>query len=148
VLVLEGAAMIEISDSLKEFCAKQELVRIGYEDAKGNFRVVPVWFAEVDGFYCFGTETNSLKSRSLLRNPNAGWVIDGGENRKYRGSSFSGRAEAIMDEQVRARVYRALGTKYFGSVDHPKFIEIYGKQDDAAATYFRLNPKTASPWEH
>jgi len=140
--------MIEISDSLKEFCDKQELVRIGYEDAKGNFRVVPVWFAEVDGSYCFGTEANSLKSRSLLHHPGAGWVIDGGENRKYRGASFSGRAERIEDKATRAKTYRALGMKYFESVDHPKFVEIYGQQDDPAAIYFKLKPKTASSWEY
>src|SRR5262245_29627334 len=130
--------MKKIPKSIKEFCDKQELVRIGYEDAEGELHLVPVWFVDVDGFYCFGTETESLKSRSLQHTPRAGWVIDGGENRKYRGASFSGQAEVVGDKATRGKIYRGLGMKYFGSVDDPKFIEIYGKQDDAAATYFRL----------
>jgi hypothetical protein len=140
--------MVKISESVKEFCYKQELARIGYEDGKGEIHVVPVWFVDVDGFYCFGTETSSLKTGSLLRKPNAGWVIDGGENRKYRGASFSGRAEGIEDQATRAKVYQALGMKYFGSVDNPKFIDIYGTEDDPAATYFRLMPETATSWEY
>jgi nitroimidazol reductase NimA-like FMN-containing flavoprotein (pyridoxamine 5'-phosphate oxidase superfamily) len=140
--------MRKIPESIKEFCDKQELVRIGYEDNEGGLHVVPVWFAEVDGSYCFGTEADSLKSRSLLHRPDAGWVIDGGENRKYKGASFSGRAEHVEDKATRAKTYRALGKKYFGSVDHPKFIEIYGAQDDPASTYFRLKPKSVSSWEY
>ena len=140
--------MKKIPDSINEFCDKQELVRIGYQDEDGELHVVPVWFAEVDGAYCFGTEASSLKSRSLVHNPGVGWVIDGGENRKYRGASFSGRAELVEDRATRDRTYRALGMKYFGSVDHPKFIEIYGQQDDAAAIYFKLKPKTVSFWEY
>jgi hypothetical protein len=140
--------MKKIPDSIKEFCDKQELVRVAYEDEGGELHVVPVWFAEVEGSYCFGTEAGSLKSRSLLHHPGAGWVIDGGENRKYRGASFSGRAERIEDKATRAKTYRALGMKYFGSVDHPKFVEIYGQQDDPAAIYFKLKPKTASSWEY
>lgn len=140
--------MNNVSESVKEFCDKQELLRVGYEDAEGEVRVVPVWFVEVDLFYCFGTDTSSLKSRSLQRKPNAGWVIDGGENRKYKGATFSGRAEIIGDSALRAKVYQALGKKYFGSADHPGFIELYGKQDDRTTTYFRLNPKTESAWEY
>jgi nitroimidazol reductase NimA-like FMN-containing flavoprotein (pyridoxamine 5'-phosphate oxidase superfamily) len=140
--------MKKIPDSIKEFCDKQELVRVGYEDEDGELHVVPVWFVEVDGSYCFGTEAGSLKTRSLIHNPEAGWVIDGGENRKYRGASFSGRAERIEDKAALAKTYRALGMKYFGSVEHPKFIEIYGEQNDTAAIYFKLKPKTASFWEY
>ena len=140
--------MVKLSKNIKAFCDEQELVRIGYEDTEGDLHVVPVWFVDLDGFYCFGTETDSLKSRSLRQKPDAGWVIDGGENRKYKGASFSGRAEAIAEKATRAKVYKALGMKYFGTVDHPKFLEIYGEQDDPAATYFRLNPKTVSSWEY
>jgi nitroimidazol reductase NimA-like FMN-containing flavoprotein (pyridoxamine 5'-phosphate oxidase superfamily) len=140
--------MKKIPKSVKEFCDNQELVRIGYKDNEGEVHVVPVWFAEVDGYYCFGTEPDSLKSRSLLKSPSAGWVIDGGDNRKYKGASFSGQAEHIEDKASRAKVYRALGIKYFGSVDNPKFVEIYGQPDDPAAMYFRLRPKNASSWEY
>src|SRR6516165_7628754 len=140
--------MNNISGSFKEFCDKQELLRIGYEDAEGEVHVVPVWFAEVERFYCFGTDTSSLKCRSLLGKPKAGWVIDGGENRKYKGATFSGRAEGIEDGALRAKAYQALGVKYFGSVDHPGFLELYGQQDDRTTTYFRLNPTTESSWEY
>jgi len=140
--------MIKVSESVKEFCDKQELMRIGYEDAQGELHLVPVWFVEVDGFYFFGTYTGSLKSRSLLGKPNAGWVIDGGENRKYKGATFTGAVESVEDRQTRGRVYNALGLKYYGTVDDPKFVEIYGQQDDAATTYFKLKPKSASSWEY
>jgi hypothetical protein len=140
--------MNSIPARIKEFCDKQELLRIGYEDGQGQLHLVPVWFVDVDGFYCFGTDTKTLKSRSLVRRPKAGWVIDGGENRKYKGATFSGRAELIGDSALRAKVYQALGKKYFGSVDHPEFIELYGDQDDRTTTYFKLNPESQSSWEY
>jgi nitroimidazol reductase NimA-like FMN-containing flavoprotein (pyridoxamine 5'-phosphate oxidase superfamily) len=140
--------MIKISERVKEFCEKEELVRIAYADSEGELHIVPVWFAEVDGFWCFGTYTSSLKTRSLLQQPNAGWVVDGGENRNYKGATFSGSAESIGDQATRVKVYQALGMKYFGSVDHPEFVKLYGQPDDAATTYFRLKPKTGSSWEY
>lgn len=140
--------MTNISARIKDFCDKQELLRIGYQDQAGELHIVPVWFADVDGFYCLGTDTGSLKARSLLSNPIAGWVVDGGENRKYKGAAFSGRAESISSQDARARVYQALALKYFGSADDPEFVELYGKPDNPATMYFRLNPKSVSSWEY
>ena len=140
--------MVKISPRLKEFCDKQELLRFAYTDENGYPRAVPVWFALVGDYYYMGTGASSPKAKALNRDSRAGWVIDGGDNRRYLGVSFVGRAEEVTDARLRADVYNALGTKYFGSADHEKFVEIYGKVDDPATVYYRLKPDGGSSWEY
>jgi hypothetical protein len=48
----------------------------------------------------------------------------------------------------RARVYRALGEKYFGAADHPDFVETFGHVDDADTVYVRLVPEDGLTWEY
>jgi nitroimidazol reductase NimA-like FMN-containing flavoprotein (pyridoxamine 5'-phosphate oxidase superfamily) len=140
--------MKELSQTLKEFCEKADLLRLAYKDHQGFPRVVPVWFVIIDGEYLLGTGTGSAKWKALKRDPRAGWVIDGGDRDHYKGASFAGRAEEITDSELRARIHRALGEKYFGSNEHPKFIEIYGQADDAETVYLRLKAEDGISWEY
>jgi nitroimidazol reductase NimA-like FMN-containing flavoprotein (pyridoxamine 5'-phosphate oxidase superfamily) len=140
--------MVKMSPRLKEFSDRQELLRLAYIDENGYPRAVPLWFAHVGDYYYMGTGASSPKAKALHRDSRAGWVIDGGDNRRYLGVSYVGRAEEVTDARLRADVYNALGTKYFGSADHAKFVEIYGKVDDAATVYFCLKPDAGSSWEY
>ena len=140
--------MVKMSARLKEFCDKQELMRLSYVDADGYPHVVPLWYIIKDDEYCFGTGATSPKAKALQRNARAGWVIDGGENRKYLGASFTGLAKEIDDTALRSTIYQALGVKYFGSSEHEKFIEIYGKVDDPATAYYRLKAEGEKAWEY
>jgi nitroimidazol reductase NimA-like FMN-containing flavoprotein (pyridoxamine 5'-phosphate oxidase superfamily) len=140
--------MKELSPSLKEFCEKQELLRLAYIDGSGNPRAVPVWFVIIDDDYYFGTGATSAKARALNRNPRVGWVIDGGTKANYKGVSLYGQAEQVTDHSVRAAIHRKLGLKYFGSVDDPKYIEIYGQPDDEETAYLRLKSKDGISWEY
>jgi hypothetical protein len=59
-----------------------------------------------------------------------------------------GRAEEVSEALVRARVYEALGRKYFGAPDAPRFIEIFGQVDDPETVYLRLVPADGLMWEY
>jgi nitroimidazol reductase NimA-like FMN-containing flavoprotein (pyridoxamine 5'-phosphate oxidase superfamily) len=138
----------EMSPTLKAFCEEQELLRFAYLDAKGYPRVLPVWFVVIDGEYYFGTGATSAKWKAIQRNAKTGWVIDGGPMNAYKGASMCGTAEEVTDAQLRARIYEALGKKYFNSVDHPKFIEIYGGLDDTETVYLKLKAEDGLSWEY
>lgn len=140
--------MKELSPTLKGFCEKEELLRFAYLDGKGYPRAVPVWFVTIDGEYYFGTGATSAKWKAIGRDARAGWVIDGGPKGSYKGASWHGRAEEVTDPDLRARVYNALGMKYFGSTEHPEFVKIYGQVDDPETVYARLVPEDVLAWEY
>jgi nitroimidazol reductase NimA-like FMN-containing flavoprotein (pyridoxamine 5'-phosphate oxidase superfamily) len=140
--------MKEMSPALEKFCREQELMRVAFTNGRGYPRAVPVWFAALDGDYYFGTGVTSAKWKAIERDPRVGWVIDGGSKESYKGASFSGKAEAVRDEGERARIYQALGVKYFGSPDHPEFVKIFGRVDDAETVYLRLKAEDGLFWEY
>jgi nitroimidazol reductase NimA-like FMN-containing flavoprotein (pyridoxamine 5'-phosphate oxidase superfamily) len=140
--------MQELSPTLREFCDKEELLRLAYLDSKGYPRVVPVWFVMIEGDYYVGTGATSAKWKAMQRDARIGWVIDGGTRGRYKGASMRGRAEEVRDATWRARVYDALGKKYFGAPDDPQFIEIFGNADDAETVYLRLVPEDGLTWEY
>ena len=140
--------MKEMSPTLKEFCEKQELMRVAYNDSRGYPRAVPVWYVVLEGEYYFGTDRTSAKWKALERDPRAGWVIDGGPMGKYKGASLYGRAEEVTDSDLRTRIHEALGLKHFGSADHPEFIKIYGQAGDTETVYLRLRSEDGFFWEY
>ena len=139
--------MKELSQELKELCEKQELMRLAYTDSRGYARAVPVWYVIMDGDYYMGTYRNSEKWKSITQNPRVGWVIDAGQNPKYKGVSLHGSAEEATGEQV-ASVYNELGKKYFGTTHDPTFKQIYGEVDNAETGYLRLKPEGVFSWEY
>lgn len=140
--------MQELSPTLKAFCEHEDLLRLAYLDRSGYPRVVPVWFVMLDGAYYVGIGTNSAKWKAMQRDTRVGWVIDGGEPSRYKGASMRGRAEEVRDATQRARVYDALGKKYFGAADHARFVEIFGSVDDPDTVYLRLVPEDGLTWEY
>src|SRR2546426_12748574 len=98
---------------LKEFCGKQELLRLAYIDSK-HPRVVPVWFVVIGRDYYVGTYARSPKSKAIKRKPRIAWVIDGGTQGKYKGVSMYGQAEEVSDRKLRDAFVLALRS----SVDH------------------------------
>lgn len=140
--------MKKLPPTLKEFCRKQEMLRLAFVDQRGQPRVVPVWFAIIGSAYYVGTGSESPKWKAIQRELRVGWVIDGGAKGKYKGVSMFGKAEEIIDRKLRLKIYRALGEKYFGSDDHPKHIEIWGEVDDPGSVYLRLNQEDGFWWEY
>ncbi len=139
--------MRELSPTLQELCATEDLLRLAYLDSKGYPRVVPLWFVMIEGDYYVGTGATSAKWNAMQRDPRVGWVIDGGTRNHYKGASMRGRAEEVRGTAGRVRVYDAMGKKYFGATDHAKFIEIFGNVDDAETVYLRLVPEDGLTWE-
>ena len=139
--------MQAMSAALKTFCEQAELLRLAYLDPDGSPRVVPVWSAMIDGVSYIGIGTTSAKWRAMKRDARVGWVIDGGARGHYKGASMRGRAEEVREAAWRARVHEALGRKYFGAADHPDFVEIFGRADDAETVYVRLVREGAFTWE-
>ena len=140
--------MKKLPPTLKEFCRKQELLRLAFVDRRGQPRVVPVWFVIIGNAYYVGTGSESAKWKAIQGERRVGWVIDGGVKRKYKGVSMYGKAEEITDRKLRVKIYRALGDKYFGSHEHPKHVEIWGEVDDPASVYVRLNQEDGIWWEY
>ena len=139
--------MKRLKPSLKEFCEKQDLLRLAYVD-RGRPRVVPIWFVVIGREYYAGTYANSPKWKAIKRKPSVAWVIDGGEQGAYKGVSMHGQAEEITDRKLRAKIYRALGVKYYGSTDHPKHIEVWGEADDPSSIFFRLKAEDGFWWQY
>ena len=137
-----------LSPTLQAFCQHKELLRLAYLDRQGFPRVVPVWFVMLDHAYYVGTSATSAKWRAIQRDARIGWVIDGGPRSEYKGASLCGRAEEVHDATRRAHVYDAMGTKYFGTSDDAKFIEIFGRVDDPETVYLRLVPEDGFTWEY
>jgi len=140
--------MKALSATLKALCDDSDILRLAYLDPSGAPRVVPVWYVMTDGAYSIGIGASSPKWRAMQREPRVGWVIDAGARGQYKGVSLRGRAEAIREPRERARVFEALGRKYFGTSDDPGFVEIYGRVDDPETVYVRLVPVDLSSWEY
>lgn len=140
--------MRELSPALQTLAEEAELLRLAFVDRQGYPRVVPVWFVRIDGAYYIGIGTTSAKWKAMQRNPHVGWVIDGGPRGHYRGVSMRGVAEEVRETTGRARVYEALGRKYFGAADDAEFVNVFGRVDDPESVYVRLAPDAALTWEH
>jgi nitroimidazol reductase NimA-like FMN-containing flavoprotein (pyridoxamine 5'-phosphate oxidase superfamily) len=138
----------ELSPTLQAFCQHAELLRLAYLDRQGFPRVVPVWFVIIDRAYYVGTGTTSAKWRAMQRDARIGWVIDGGPRSGYKGASLRGRAAEVRDATMRARIYDALGKKYFDTPEDAKFLEIFGRVDDPATVYLQLIPEDGLTWEY
>ena len=141
------ATLKKLTKSIQDFCKKQQLLRLAYID-RGNPRVVPVWFVVIGREYFVGTYVKSPKWKAIKRKPRIGWVIDGGEQNKYKGVSMFGIAEEITDRKLRAQIYREFGKKYYGSADDPKHIEIWGEVDDPSSVFIRLKSEDGFWWEY
>jgi len=137
----------KLTKSIKDFCTKQELLRLSYIE-RDYARVVPVWFVVIGGNYYVGTYVKSPKWKAIKRKPRVGWVIDGGVPNHYRGLSMFGSAEEVTDRKLRGRIYREFGKKYYGSADDPKHKEIWGEVDDPASVFMQLKPKDGFWWEY
>lgn len=137
-----------LSPTLHTFCEQEALLRLAYIDRQGFPRVLPVWYVLLDGVSYVGTGTTSAKWRALQRNARVGWVMDGGEPSHYKGASLCGTAAEVTDAALRARVYEALGRKYFDSPTHPRFVEIFGAVDDPETVYLQLVPEHGRTWEY
>jgi tRNA1Val (adenine37-N6)-methyltransferase len=146
----EGYVMTQqdLPSTLQAFCEQAELLRLAYLDRQGYPRVVPVWFVIIDGHYYIGIGSNSPKWKAIRRNARVGWVVDGGTRGHYKGASMRGRAAEVRDAAERQHVYEALGRKYYGAVDDPQFVEIFGPVDEPETTYLRLTPEEGLTWEH
>jgi nitroimidazol reductase NimA-like FMN-containing flavoprotein (pyridoxamine 5'-phosphate oxidase superfamily) len=137
-----------LSPTLQAFCEHEELLRLAYLDRRGFPRVVPVWFVMIEGQCYVGTGATNAKWQAMQRNARIGWVIDGGQRRHYKGAAMCGYAAEVRDTTVRARVYEALGKKYFGTSEHPEFVDIFGRVDDAETVYLQLVPEDGLTWEY
>jgi nitroimidazol reductase NimA-like FMN-containing flavoprotein (pyridoxamine 5'-phosphate oxidase superfamily) len=140
--------MRELSPTLQTFCEHEDLLRLAYLDRQGYPRVVPVWFVMFDSAYYVGTGATSAKWKAIQRHPRVGWVIDGGVRSHYKGVAIRGHAAEVSDAAVRARVYEALGSKYFGTPDDARFIEIFGHVDNSDTVYLQLVPEGGLTWEY
>ena len=140
--------MKEMTESLKQFCRQEDLLRLAFIDPQGYPRVVPVWFEILDGEYYICTGATSAKMKAIRKDSHIGWVIDGGPRDGYKGASFRGRAEEVTDSSLRANIYDALGKKYYGSTSHPKFIEIFGQLDNSEVVYLWLRGEDSLTWEY
>ncbi|MGE3536447.1 MAG: pyridoxamine 5'-phosphate oxidase family protein [Candidatus Tectimicrobiota bacterium] len=138
----------DFSATLQAFCAQADMLRLAYLDRQGYPRVVPVWFVLLEGAYYFGTGAHSPKWRAMQRQARVGWVVDGGPRDAYKGASLCGSVSEVRDTVLRARVYEALGNKYFHTPEHPRFTEIFGRLDDPATVYLQLTPTTGRVWEY
>lgn len=139
--------MKKLSPTLKEFCERAELMRLAY-NLGGSPRVVPVWFVVIDDDYYMGTGATSGKWKAIKENPHVGWVIDDHNRASYKGASYAGQAEEITDPDLRRKIYRMLGEKYYGSADDPEFVKIYGQADDGETVYLRLKAEDIFAWEY
>jgi nitroimidazol reductase NimA-like FMN-containing flavoprotein (pyridoxamine 5'-phosphate oxidase superfamily) len=144
----EISMMQDLSPTLSAFCEEAELLRVAYLDRQGYPRVVPVWFVRLDGAYYIGIGATSAKRKAMRRDPRVGWVIDGGTRGQYKGASMRGRAAEVRDTTERAKVYEALGRKYFGAADDPEFVKIFGAVGDPESLYVRLVPEDGLTWEY
>jgi nitroimidazol reductase NimA-like FMN-containing flavoprotein (pyridoxamine 5'-phosphate oxidase superfamily) len=140
--------MQELPPTLQTFAGQAEILRLAFLDRQGYPRVVPVWFVLIDGTYCIGIGTTSAKWKAMRRDSRVGWAIDGGPRGHYKGASMRGIAEEVREATRRARVYEALGKKYFGAADDAEFVNIFGQVDDPETVYVRLIPDAALTWEH
>lgn len=140
--------MKEVPAKLKDASSKSELLRLSYLGDNGVPQVIPVWFIPIDDTYYVATDAGHGKARALLRDPRAGWVIDGGDNPNYWGVAYSGRAQVVNDQALRSRIYTAMAEKYFSSPDDPNVEALFGKPDDPKTVYFALLPDRVRSWEY
>ncbi|HEY6328068.1 MAG TPA: pyridoxamine 5'-phosphate oxidase family protein [Blastocatellia bacterium] len=140
--------MKEVPAELKDWSEKADLLRLAYLGAGGFPSVVPVWFAVIEGEFCIATGANSPKAKAIRQDSRVGWVVDGGDNPKYRGVSYAGRGQEVSDPKFRGKIYDAMVKKYFASPDDPNIERIFGKVDDMGTVYFRLAPETVRSWQY
>lgn len=102
-----------------ELIAEADVMRFASVGEDGLPHVVPVTFAEVDGEFCFETDSDSIKVRNVRQTGKAAAVVDAGEHdySQHRGIQWRGAARVVEDEETVADIERAL----FGAVKPDSF---------------------------
>jgi PPOX class probable F420-dependent enzyme len=110
--------------------------KLGYLSASGRPLVTPVWFIVEDGELVFNTRKESVKGRSLTRDPRATMVVDL-EREPYGFVQVQGAAELSEDPAELLRTAIAISARYVG----PARAEEFGRRIGAAGNFVvRVRP--------
>jgi PPOX class probable F420-dependent enzyme len=110
--------------------------KLGYLSASGRPLVTPVWFVVEDGELVFNTRKESVKGRSLTRDPRATMVVDL-EREPYGFVQVQGTAELSEDPAELLRTAIAISARYVG----PGRAEEFGRRNGGAGNFVvRVRP--------
>lgn len=110
--------------------------KLGYLSASGRPLVTPVWFIVEDGELVFNTRKESVKGRSLTRDPRATMVVDL-EREPYGFVQVQGTAELSEDPAELLRTAIAISARYVG----PGRAEEFGRRNGGAGNFVvRVRP--------
>ena len=110
--------------------------KLGYLSASGRPLVTPVWFIVEDGELVFNTRKESVKGRSLTRDPRATMVVDL-EREPYGFVQVQGTAELSEDPAELLRTAIAISARYVG----PGRAEDFGRRNGGAGNFVvRVRP--------
>ena len=98
--------------------------KLGYLGASGRPLVVPVWFVLEDDCLVFNTGRDTVKGRSLAREPRASICVDL-EEPPYGFVQVQGVAELSEDPAELVRTATAIAARYMG----PDRAEDFGKRN-------------------
>jgi PPOX class probable F420-dependent enzyme len=110
--------------------------KLGYLSASGRPLVTPVWFIVEDGELVFNTRKESVKGRSLTRDPRATMVVDL-EREPYGFVQVQGTAELSEDPAELLRTAIAISARYVGAGRAEEF----GRRNGGAGNFVvRVRP--------
>jgi PPOX class probable F420-dependent enzyme len=99
--------------------------KLGYVSSSGRALVAPVWFIVEDGELVFNTGKNSVKGRSLARDPRATMVVDL-EQEPYGFVQVQGTAALSHDPAELQRTATAISARYVGPGRAEEFVRRNG----------------------
>jgi len=132
-------------EKIKLFIAESKLCRLATVSPEGAPHVVPIWYVVIDDEIYISTSSNSRKGRDMGADNRVSLVIDDGWRfDDFRGVSFQGAVEKVVDNPLIGRIWEAIAQKYFGSNRHPGYLFLSGQPDTAV---YRFVPLKTSSWD-
>ena len=132
-------------EKIKLFIAESKLCRLATVSPEGAPHVVPIWYVVIDDEIYISTSFNSQKGKNMGADNRVSLVIDDGWRfDDFRGVSFQGTVERVMDMATAQRVGDAMAHKYFGSNRHPRYLFLRSIPD---AAIYKLVPESSTSWD-
>jgi PPOX class probable F420-dependent enzyme len=117
----------------------------------GHPQLTAMWYALLDGQFCFATYAKSQKVKNLERNPKCSVLVeDGTSYGELRGYSVEGEAELLEDAELAYRVLAETSRRYMG-MDVEKVGAVMTealKKRAEKRTVIRVKPEREKSWDH
>ena len=133
------------------FLAQRKACTLATIGPTGHPQLTAMWYALIDGQFCFATYAKSQKVKNLERNPRCSVLVEDGQNyNELRGYSVEGEAELVYDQELAYQVLAETSRRYMG-MDPDKvgdaMVQVL-KSRAQKRVVIRIKPEREKSWDH